>query len=93
MASYNQIRENRDQKEIEPNQNEEFFDPVYDEFGNVMPPPQAVYEYYDENYYYEMVVPQKEEVAETTMPPDADLYNRRQKRDKIVQDLQSYIAR
>lgn len=58
-----------------------------------MPPPQAVYEYYDENYYYEMVVPQKEEVAETTMPPDADLYNRRQKRDKIVQDLQSHIAR
>ena len=41
-----------------------------------MPPPEAVYEYYDENYYYELVVPEIEESApdNNSSLTDVELY-------------------
>jgi len=35
----------------------EYFVPSFDDMGNPFPPPEAIFEYYDENYYYELVVP------------------------------------
>lgn len=34
---------------------DEFYKPLYDETGRAYPPPEAVFDYYDENYYYELV--------------------------------------
>lgn len=34
---------------------DEFYQPLYDEVGRPYPPPEAVFDYYDETYYYELV--------------------------------------
>ena len=82
---------NKDQKEFDPTQNSEYFEAVVDEFGNLQPPPQAMYDYYDENYYYEMVVPDQDTANINQQIPDDELYRLRQKRDQTVQELAKFV--
>ena len=68
-----------------PYENDEFYEPLYDEHGRPYPPAEAIYDYYDENYYYELVETKPVDTAALLLEPD--VYIQRQKRKNILSDL------
>ena len=67
---------------------DEFYLPQFDEFGKPYPPPEAVYDYYDETYYYELVETKPIDAYSLVEP---ELYVERQKRKQLINELTNLI--